>query len=212
LKEDLRQLWSQPDKITAEKVIADWIARAEASEIRPLQVMARTLATHRFGILAYYDHPISSGPIEETNNKRFRQKWRFLYAERRKWLGAGFVKAFAESGDTTGVFHVNANIFAADGVEYVLASFMRNLVGEQNHKVNSPERLGYFSFFTGEMFKLYATFLGFGHIFPFQPVHSAYYCCAHALSPCCVVLKLKIVINQYRGEMGLSSKARKIND
>ncbi|WP_419787187.1 ISL3 family transposase [Pseudodesulfovibrio sp.] len=69
LKEDLRQLWSQPDKATAEKVINDWIARAEASEIRPLQVMARTLASHRFGILAYYDHPISSGPIEGTNNK-----------------------------------------------------------------------------------------------------------------------------------------------
>ena len=69
LKEDLRQLWSQPDKETARKVIDDWITRAEASEIRPLQVMARTLASHRFGILAYYDHPISSGPIEGTNNK-----------------------------------------------------------------------------------------------------------------------------------------------
>ncbi|WWX22266.1 hypothetical protein V8V93_17685 [Pseudodesulfovibrio methanolicus] len=32
-------------------------------KIRPLQVMARTLAAHRFGILAYYDPPISSGPI-----------------------------------------------------------------------------------------------------------------------------------------------------
>jgi transposase len=69
LKEDLRQLWSQPDKATAETVINDWIARAEASEIRPLQVMARTLAMYRFGILAYYDHPISSGPMEGTNNK-----------------------------------------------------------------------------------------------------------------------------------------------
>ena len=69
MKEDLRQLWSQPDKATADHVITDWIARAEASEIRPLQVMARTLATHRFGILSYYDHPISSGPIEGTNNK-----------------------------------------------------------------------------------------------------------------------------------------------
>ena len=69
MKEDLRQLWSQPDKKTADSVITDWIARAEASEIRPLQVMARTLASHRFGILSYYDHPISSGPIEGTNNK-----------------------------------------------------------------------------------------------------------------------------------------------
>ena len=69
LKEDLRQLWSQPNKAKAEEVVNDWIARAEASEIRPLRVMARTLAAYRFGILAYYDHPISSGPIEGTNNK-----------------------------------------------------------------------------------------------------------------------------------------------
>lgn len=69
MKEDLRQLWSQPDKKTADCVITDWIARAEVSEIRPLQVMARTLAVHRFGILSYYYHPISSGPIEGTNNK-----------------------------------------------------------------------------------------------------------------------------------------------
>lgn len=69
MKEDLRQLWSQPDKTTADRVITDWMARAEAFEICPLQVMARTLATHRFGILSYYDHPISSGPIGGTNNK-----------------------------------------------------------------------------------------------------------------------------------------------
>ena len=31
--------------------------------------MARTLATHSLGLLAYYDHPISTGPLEGTNNK-----------------------------------------------------------------------------------------------------------------------------------------------
>ena len=31
--------------------------------------MARTIAVHYQGILAYYDHPISTGPIEGTNNK-----------------------------------------------------------------------------------------------------------------------------------------------
>lgn len=30
---------------------------------------AKTLATHRTGILAYYDYPISTGPLEGTNNK-----------------------------------------------------------------------------------------------------------------------------------------------
>lgn len=31
--------------------------------------MRNTLAGYRSGILAWYDHPISSGPLEGTNNK-----------------------------------------------------------------------------------------------------------------------------------------------
>ncbi|MGL1863361.1 MAG: transposase [Pseudodesulfovibrio sp.] len=31
--------------------------------------MSTSSIYHAFGILAYYDHPISSGPIEGTNNK-----------------------------------------------------------------------------------------------------------------------------------------------
>ncbi len=31
--------------------------------------MAQTLAEHRAGLLAYYDHRISTGPLEGTNNK-----------------------------------------------------------------------------------------------------------------------------------------------
>jgi transposase len=69
MKEDLRQLWTQPDKATAERVLNDWIARAEASGIRMLQDFARTLAEHRSGLLAYYDHRISTGPLEGTNTK-----------------------------------------------------------------------------------------------------------------------------------------------
>jgi transposase len=69
MKEDLRQIWHQPDKATARRVLRDWIRRAQASGIRMLQAMARTLAEHKRGILAYYDHPISTGPLEGTNNK-----------------------------------------------------------------------------------------------------------------------------------------------
>ena len=47
----------------------DWIRRAEASGIRMLQQMAKTLEAHRAGLLAYYDYPISTGPLEGTNNK-----------------------------------------------------------------------------------------------------------------------------------------------
>jgi transposase len=69
LKEDLRQIWEQPDKETATRVLEDWIRRAEASCIKVLQRFAGTLAMHRTGILAYYDCRISTGPLEGTNNK-----------------------------------------------------------------------------------------------------------------------------------------------
>jgi transposase len=69
LKEDLRQIWQQPDKATAYLVFKDWIRRAKASGIAMLQQFARTLAEHRKGILAYYDYPISTGPLEGTNTK-----------------------------------------------------------------------------------------------------------------------------------------------
>ncbi|MFC1834458.1 ISL3 family transposase [Thermodesulfobacteriota bacterium] len=69
MKEDLRLLWSLPNKITAEVHLQDWIARAEASGIRMLKEFAKTLRFHSRGILAYFDHPISTGPLEGTNNK-----------------------------------------------------------------------------------------------------------------------------------------------
>lgn len=69
MKEDLRQVWMQPDKATARLVLEDWIRRGEASCIKVLQKMAATLAAYRSGILAYYDYPISTGPLEGTNNK-----------------------------------------------------------------------------------------------------------------------------------------------
>jgi transposase len=69
LKEDLRQIWQQADKATARRVLDDWIRRAEASCIHQLWQMANTLSMYRSGILAYYDYPISTSPLEGTNNK-----------------------------------------------------------------------------------------------------------------------------------------------
>ena len=69
MKEDLRTLWNQPDKPTATKRLDDWVKRAEVSGIRMLQRFAKTLSAHRSGILAYYDFPLSTGPLEGTNNK-----------------------------------------------------------------------------------------------------------------------------------------------
>jgi transposase len=69
LKEDLRQLWSQSNKTTAKAFLRDWVARARASGIKMLTKFANTIMAHASGILAYYNYPISTAPLEGTNNK-----------------------------------------------------------------------------------------------------------------------------------------------
>ena len=69
LKEDLRQFWEQGSKPAAEKFLESWCKRAETSGIRHLHVMANTLRMHRSGLLNWYDHPLSTGPLEGINNK-----------------------------------------------------------------------------------------------------------------------------------------------
>ncbi len=69
LKEDLRQLWEQEDHAQASAFLDDWIARARSSGVRMLHEFAETLVTHRRGLLNWYHHPISTGPLEGTNTK-----------------------------------------------------------------------------------------------------------------------------------------------
>ena len=69
LKELLNEVWEQDDEEEAHLVLRDWIALAEASGVRMLIKFAKTLRQHAWGILAYYDFPISTGPLEGTNNK-----------------------------------------------------------------------------------------------------------------------------------------------
>ncbi len=69
LKEDLRQFWEQPGQKFATLFLDGWIKRAEASGIKRLQEMAKTLAAHRSGLLASYDVRITSGPMEGSHHK-----------------------------------------------------------------------------------------------------------------------------------------------
>lgn len=69
MKEDLRRLWDWTDKKAAEWHLKSWIAMARASKVPMLDKFANTLSAHRTGILAYFDHRISTGPLEGTNNK-----------------------------------------------------------------------------------------------------------------------------------------------
>lgn len=69
LKEQLSEFWEQDDSEEAEAFLLDWIAMAEASGIAVLKSFAKTLRQHALRLLAWYDYPISTGPLEGTNNK-----------------------------------------------------------------------------------------------------------------------------------------------
>jgi transposase len=59
----------QASKHQASAFLDDWLERARISGFKMLVSFADTLEKHRDGILAYYDYPISTGPLEGTNNK-----------------------------------------------------------------------------------------------------------------------------------------------
>ena len=69
MKEDLRQFWLQPHKTAARNFLTSWYLRAMSSGIRVLHQMAKTLLVHAASLLAWYKYPISTGPLEGTNNK-----------------------------------------------------------------------------------------------------------------------------------------------
>jgi transposase len=69
LKEDLRLFWKQGSKTAAKKHLHHWVKKAESTKIPMLKKFAKTLCGHMFGLLSYFDHPISTGPLEGTNNK-----------------------------------------------------------------------------------------------------------------------------------------------
>jgi transposase len=69
LKEQLNDIWEQEDQETATALLMDWITYAESTGIQILHKFAKTLRFHAWGILAWYDYPISTGPLEGTNNK-----------------------------------------------------------------------------------------------------------------------------------------------
>ena len=69
LKEDLRLFWDQPSRDAASQFLDGWLRRAEATGLTVLKKAARRLELFRFALLNWYDHPISTGPLEATNNK-----------------------------------------------------------------------------------------------------------------------------------------------
>ncbi|TYB36696.1 MAG: transposase, partial [Flexistipes sinusarabici] len=56
--------WKQSNKTEAEIFLNHCIAKDESSKIPILIKFAKTLSTHKFGLLSFYDYPISKGPLE----------------------------------------------------------------------------------------------------------------------------------------------------
>jgi transposase len=69
LKEELRELWSQPSAAQARKFLFAWCEQALESGIVPMISLVKTLRGHAEGILNYFLHPISTGKLEGINNK-----------------------------------------------------------------------------------------------------------------------------------------------
>lgn len=69
LKEKIRCVWDEPTKRQGTRVLRECIAEATDSGVRELVKLGKTLIRHADGILAYFDHRISSGPLEGVNNK-----------------------------------------------------------------------------------------------------------------------------------------------
>ena len=68
LKDDLHQFWACSDEQEAEDWLAGWIDWALNTTIQPLRRFARGLQRSARGILNYFTHRITSGPIEGFNN------------------------------------------------------------------------------------------------------------------------------------------------
>jgi transposase len=64
----LKQVWAQKSRKEAMTMLRQWMFTALNSDIKPLQKMGETVINHFQGILAYHNHPISTGPLEAVNN------------------------------------------------------------------------------------------------------------------------------------------------
>jgi len=69
LKEDLRLFWKQLSKEKAKAFIETWIKEAQAMGNNHVTRFANTVSERIDHIVGWYDHSISTGPLEGINNK-----------------------------------------------------------------------------------------------------------------------------------------------
>lgn len=69
LKEVLREFWRLGSKTKGRAFLLGWIDQALALENPHFAKLADTLTRHMEGMLSYFRHPITTGPLEGLNNK-----------------------------------------------------------------------------------------------------------------------------------------------
>jgi transposase len=90
LKEELRQIWKQPNKDAAAVYLEQWIRSALASDVGPLVKMGKTMAMYRTGILAGTTTPYPPGPWKEPTTRSRRSKGRRTATGTKSSSNSGF--------------------------------------------------------------------------------------------------------------------------
>jgi len=69
LKEEMRWFWNIPTAQAAEQFLQTWAREAYATTLTRFHKLADSLLRHKPGLLSYFSHRISTGPLEGLNNK-----------------------------------------------------------------------------------------------------------------------------------------------
>jgi len=69
LKEELRDLWNCTDRDQAETHLENWLQKAWSCGIQLVIKFANKLVSHRYGILNFFTHRVTTGKVEGINNK-----------------------------------------------------------------------------------------------------------------------------------------------
>jgi len=69
MKEQFRLFWSQGTAVQAKSFLLNWAFDALTSGIKQLNAVGSTMLTSMQGLLGYYPHKITNGPLEGLNNK-----------------------------------------------------------------------------------------------------------------------------------------------
>ena len=83
IKENIRHLWRYKSLTWAERYWKKWYFWATHSSLEPIKKAAKTLKDHQYGIMNFFKHRISNGPVEGINS-RIAMQWKAACGFRNK--------------------------------------------------------------------------------------------------------------------------------